>query len=99
MPELFFWADEFSAQIDVCGPEGFVIGPDVEDKPLPGAGLFASSSITDAEGLDFSNYTEPGKHFVLFPGEDVSNGGSEGKRDLMLVGTPGGSFSLGLGPG
>ncbi|MEC7221290.1 MAG: hypothetical protein VXW29_12875, partial [SAR324 cluster bacterium] len=99
LPELFFWADEFSAQIDVCGPEGFVIGPDVEDKPLPGAGLFASSSITDAEGLDFSNYTEPGKHFVLFPAEDVSNGGSEGKRDLMLVGTPGGSFSLGLGTG
>ncbi|MEC7220669.1 MAG: hypothetical protein VXW29_09720, partial [SAR324 cluster bacterium] len=76
LPELFFWADEFSAQIDVCGPEGFVIGPDVEDKPLPGAGLFASSSTTDAEGLDFSNYTEPGKFFVLFPGEDVSNGGS-----------------------
>ncbi|NBQ25974.1 MAG: hypothetical protein EBU26_17250, partial [Verrucomicrobia bacterium] len=93
LPELFFWADEFSTQIDVCGPEGFVIGPDVEDKPLPGAGLFASSSTTEAEGLDFSNYTEPGKYFVLFPGED----GIEGTRDLMLIGTSGGSFSLELG--
>ncbi len=90
LPELFFWADEFSTQIDVCGPEGFVIGPDVEDKPLPGAGLFAASNTTEAEGLDFSNYTEPGKYFVLFPGED----GIEGTRDLMLIGTPGGSFSL-----
>ncbi|MEL0161136.1 MAG: hypothetical protein VXA48_19545, partial [Deltaproteobacteria bacterium] len=95
LPELFFWADEFSTQIDVCGPEGFVIGPDVEDKPLPGAGLFAASDTTEAEGLDFSNYTEPGKYFVLFPGED----GIEGTRDLMLIGTPGGSFSLGLGAG
>ncbi len=45
--------------------------------------LFAASNITEAEGLDFSNYTEPGKYFVLFPGED----GIEGKRDLMLIGT------------
>ena len=47
---------------------------------------------TEAEGLDFSNYTEPGKYFVLFPGDGI-----EGTRDLMLIGTPGGSFSLELG--
>ena len=55
IPELFFPADEFSTQIDVCSPEGQIIGPDVEDKPLPETGISASSSTSGAEGLDFSN--------------------------------------------
>ena len=26
--------------MNVCGEEGFVIGPDIEDKPVPGMGLW-----------------------------------------------------------
>jgi hypothetical protein len=93
-PMIHFWADEYSTTINACGPEGYVIGPDVEFQATPGMGLFAAAQQDDAEGIDFSNYTEPGKMFLLFP-SDETNG--EGTRDLMLVGEPGGSFSLNAG--
>ena len=82
LPITFFYVDGYEANMSVCGPDGFVIGPDVEDKPVPGMGLFAATSASSAEGLDFSNFTEPGKLFLLFP-NDVTNG--EGTKDLMLL--------------
>ena len=70
-----------------------MIGPDVEDQKTPGMGLFASEKKSSAEGIDFSNFTEAGKMFLLFPSDEPS----QGTRDLMLTGTPGGSFSLEVG--
>ncbi|MEK9982096.1 MAG: hypothetical protein VW993_10200, partial [Deltaproteobacteria bacterium] len=93
LPMIHFWADEFSNSINACGEEGFVIGPDVEDQKTPGMGLFASEKKSSAEGIDFSNFTEAGKMFLLFPSDEPS----QGTRDLMLTGTPGGSFSLEVG--
>ncbi|GIR31506.1 MAG: hypothetical protein CM15mP45_08020 [Deltaproteobacteria bacterium] len=93
LPKTFFYVDGYEANMGVCGPDGFVIGPDVEDKPVPGMGLFAATSASSAEGLDFSNFTEPGKLFLLFP-NDVSSG--QGTKDLMLI-QSGNSFSLETG--
>ena len=61
------------ANMNVCGEEGFVIGPDIEDKPVPGMGLMAGTSKTDSEGIDFSNYSIPGALTLIFP-EDENSG-------------------------
>ena len=90
LPELEFSANEYSEPIEPCGSEGFEIGPDVEDKPLPGAAISSASN----EGVDFSNYTKPGKLYVLSSEHEELG---EGTRDVMLVGTPGGPFRLELG--
>ena len=38
LPDIFVYVDGFEANMNVCG-KGFVIGPDIEDKPVPGMGL------------------------------------------------------------
>ncbi|MDP6729541.1 MAG: hypothetical protein QF675_06165, partial [SAR324 cluster bacterium] len=92
LPDVFFYVDGFEATMNVCGPEGYVIGPDMEDKPVPGMGLMAGSSKTDAEGLDFSNFTEPGALTLLFPSDES---GGKGTRDLMLTkSSDGNTFTL-----
>ena len=96
LPMVPFWADEYSTTINPCGPEGYVISPDVEFQATPGMGLFAGSEKDNAEGVDFSNYTEPGKMFILFPSDEVNGAGA---RDLMLVGTPGDNKSFTLHAG
>jgi len=99
IPELRFPLGEYSAELEVCGGEDGFIGPDVEDEPLPAIGLVAASSTAEAIGLDFGNYIDPVKvdHFMLFADEDQVNGGSEGTRELMLLGEPGGSYQLEAG--
>ncbi len=68
--------------MNVCGPDGYVIGPDMEDKPVPGMGIMAGTSTSDAEGIDFSNFTVPGALTLLFPSDES---GGKGTRDLMLT--------------
>ena len=89
LPDLYFYVDGYESNMNICGPDGFVIGPDVEDKPVPGMGLFAGSSSSNAEGLDLSNFTKPGSIFMLFPSDEPS----KGTRDVMLT-KSGSTFTL-----
>ncbi|MEK9984729.1 MAG: hypothetical protein VW879_08295, partial [Opitutae bacterium] len=90
LPDIFVYVDGFEANMNVCGEEGFVIGPDIEDKPVPGMGLMAGTSKTDSEGIDFSNYSIPGALTLIFQ-EDENSG--RGTRDLMLT-KSGSTFTL-----
>ena len=82
LPEIFFYVDGFETSMNVCGPDGYVIGPDMEDKPVPGMGIMAGTGTSDAEGIDFSNFTVPGALTLLFPSDES---GGKGTRDLMLT--------------
>lgn len=82
LPEIFFFVDGFSSTLDLCPTsEPYVIGPDVDfDVPIPSLGLRANQKIGDEfEGADLSNYSEPGKPFIL------TQNSSEGKLDFYLT--------------
>ncbi|MEK9703396.1 MAG: hypothetical protein VW829_15365, partial [Deltaproteobacteria bacterium] len=87
LPDRFFYADQYSASIEPCGPEGYVIGPDVQNVELPSITLISSTSSSSAEGIDFSNFSSAGREYL------IKDDGESGSRDLMLVETLGsGSF-------
>ncbi len=63
--------------IEPCGPEGFEIGPDVEDKPLPGSRTLLSSSLmqkgwTSATIPNLENYSSSSQAKSLLKGHGIS---------------------------
>ena len=46
-----------------------MVGPktSIDMQAIPGIGLFAGKDQNDSEGVDFSNFSEMGKPFILFP--------------------------------
>ena len=71
LPELFFYVDGFSGDINLCDPEfPLLVGPDQQFNPVPGLGLLSNSesdsSLAPPDlGIDLSNFTTPGGRVYL----------------------------------
>ena len=83
LPELFFWVDGFSPEINLCDPEfPLFIGADQQFVSVPGLGLVSDQSRPDGqggslvEGIDVSNFEQPGAPIYLTSEEEAAGQGT-----------------------
>ena len=96
IPELFFWVDGYSQELELCDEQHpWFIGPDEVFEGVPGIGLVSDQTrYYDGvgelpEGVDLSNIDVPGG-LVYLTDEEVKAG--EGLIDFRLVKTADGIF-------
>ncbi len=90
LPELFFWADGFVPNLDLCPSDSpLFIGPDNQFVAIPGLGLMVDQMRYDfngqpqgLEGVDLSNFELPGAPIFVSTQEQTSG---QGDMDFMLV--------------
>ncbi|WP_086931477.1 thrombospondin type 3 repeat-containing protein [Agarilytica rhodophyticola] len=77
LPELFFWVDGFSPELNLCDSElPLFIGPDKSFATIPGLGLISDQSrpntdgSSSPEGIDVSNFEQPGAPIYLTSEEE-----------------------------
>ncbi len=84
LPELFFYADGFAPQMNLCDPQTpMMIGPDQQFEPVPGLGLVSDQSRPgiagqppQPEGIDISNFEQPGAPIYLTTQEEAAGLGA-----------------------
>lgn len=82
LPEFFVYADGFAETINLCDSEfPLFIGPDEEFVPIPGLGMVSDQGFqTDAgfeqEGIDLSNFIEPGAPIYITPSQEANGNGA-----------------------
>lgn len=83
LPELFFFVDGFVPDLNLCDADyPLFIGSDQSFQSVPGLGIVSDASRPDgqggsiAEGLDLSNYEQPGAPIYITSQEETAGKGA-----------------------
>ena len=84
LPDHFFYADGYSATMEVCGPanQGYVVGPktSIDMQAIPGIGLFAGKDQMTLKGLILVTFLK-----WVSPLSYSRSSSTDGSRDLILT--------------